>query len=75
MGIGACELLVSRNEEKIHSYVVTVESGVGGFARLNVAHKKLYSDDYENAQGVDLYPSELRALAKMLSATADLIES
>lgn len=75
MSLGKCELLVARPEEKTHSFLVTVEGGIGGFARLNIARKKLHSDDCENSQGIDLYPSELRALAKMLDAMADLTES
>lgn len=73
MGIATCELVVTRSEDKVYTYKATVENGLAGFIRLNVACEKLYNDDEISSQGIDLSPSECRALAKMLNAAADLI--
>ena len=57
------------------SYEVTIETGMRAFARLNVVCLKPDSDDIESGQGVDMSPTECRALAAMLTATAILVEN
>lgn len=57
-----------------HTYKVTIETGLRGVGRLNVACLKPDSDDVCNSQGVDLTAAECRALAGMLNATAEMIQ-
>lgn len=74
MGICTSELLPSNDHPEGHTYKVTIETGVRGVGRLNIACLKPDSDEVRNSQGVVLTAAECRALAKMLNATADLVE-
>lgn len=74
MGICTSELLADAESGEGHTYKVTIENAMRGFGRLVVECLKPDSDDCENCQGVDLSAAECRALAKMLNATADLID-
>ncbi|TBR71227.1 MAG: hypothetical protein EPN72_15150 [Nevskiaceae bacterium] len=58
-----------------YDFKVTIESGMRGVARLNVARMLADEDDPENSQGIDLTPNECRALAKMLEAVAISVEA
>ncbi len=57
-----------------HWYTVTVEQVVSGCARLVVECGVAETDESVNSQGVDLSPSELRALSYQLLAAADMAE-
>lgn len=74
MGFCTNELMPDREHEDGYSFKVTIETSFRGFARLNVACLEPDSDDVHNSQGVDLTAAECRSLAKMLLATAELVE-
>lgn len=74
MGFSTCELIAEAESQEGHTYEVTIETGLQGLGRLNVTCLKPESDEQENSQGVDLTSAECRALAKMLLATALLID-
>lgn len=74
MGFCTNELWAAVEHEDGYSYKVTVGTGTKGLARLNVTSMKSGSDDEHNSQGADLTAAECRALAKMLLATAALID-
>lgn len=75
MAFSQCEMLLDYELPDGHNYKVVIETGMQGLARLNVACLKPDSDDEVNSQGADLTAAECRALAKMLNATADLIDA
>lgn len=70
MMISTCELFGSVTLTEGHDFKVTIETGVRGLARLNVACMPEGQDQPVNSQGIDLTPQECRALAKMLEAVA-----
>jgi len=74
--MGSCtnELLLAAEHEDGHTYGVTIETGMQGLARLNIACRKPDCDEVLNSQGADMTSAECRALAKMLLATAELVE-
>ena len=55
-------------------FTATVENGMRGLVRMNVARGKMESDDAENSQGMDMNPKECRALANLLMAAAETAE-
>ncbi len=74
MGICTCDLLAAAEGSKGHTYKVTIETGMRGAGRLSIQCIKPNSNELENSQGIDLTAVECRSLAKMLNATADLID-
>lgn len=74
MGFCTNELMPSFEHEDGYTFKVTIETGMHGLARLNVACLEPGSDDVHNSQGADLTAAECRSLARMLLATAELIE-
>lgn len=56
-------------------FTATVENGMRGLVRMNVARGKMESDAAENSQGMDLNPKECRALANLLMAAAETAEA
>lgn len=74
MGFSTNELLLATEDEDGHTFGVTIETGTRRLARLNVACRKPASDEVLNSQGADLTAAECRALAKMLVATAELVD-
>lgn len=73
MSIFVSELLTRHEHPDGHTYKLTLESGITGLSRLNIACLKPDSDEARNSQGVDLTAAECRALAKLLSAAAGLM--
>lgn len=74
MSICTSELIPLTKHEAGFTYKITIETGMRGYGRLNVACLKPNSDATENSQGTDLSASECRALANMLLATASLLD-
>lgn len=56
------------------AYLVTIEGGIKGFSRLNVACFNPETDEDINSQGVDLTRKECLALANMLIANAQVMK-
>ncbi len=73
MGFCTNELIPEREHPDGFSFKVTIETGMRGLARLNVACINESSDQEHNSQGADLSPAECRALAHMLLSTAELV--
>ncbi len=74
MSFSECRLMAEHKMPDGHEFVVSIETGMRGLARLNVSCTKSGSDEEENSQGIDLTPAECRSLANMLNATALLVE-
>lgn len=65
----------ARTTEGEYWFTATVENGMRGLARLNVACGPMEKDDADNSQGMDLNPKECRALANLLMAAAETAEA
>jgi|APLak6261701877_1056259.scaffolds.fasta_scaffold00037_12 hypothetical protein len=74
MGFCTNELTPDAENKDGHWFKVKIETGMGGLARLNVECLKPDSNDAFNSQGADLTAAECRSLAKMLLATAELVD-
>lgn len=73
MGFSTSELIPEMEDPDGFSFKITIETGMLGLARINVACIDESTDEEENSQGADLSPAECRALAHMLLSTAELV--
>ena len=75
MSVSTSELYPQNNHKDGFFSKITIETGVRGLGRLNVASIKTDGDEVDSSQGADLTASECRALAQMLLATACLVDA
>ena len=74
MGFCTNKLTPEITHQEGFGYEITVETGMKGLVRFNVACINEGNGELKKHQGADLTPAECRALAHMLLSTAELVE-